>query len=42
MKKLKLENRIALLKERGTDNSRIIKKLERQLRNLQENESESK
>lgn len=38
MKKLKLENRIALLKERGTDNSRIVKKLERQLRNLQKNE----
>lgn len=40
MKKLKLENRIALLRERGTDSGRIIKKLERQLRNLQKNESE--
>ena len=42
MKKLKLENRIALLKERSTDNGRIIQKLERQLRNLQKKESEIK
>lgn len=41
MEKLKLENRIALLRERGTESNRIIKKLERQLRNLQKNESES-
>lgn len=31
---LKLENRIALLKSRTTDNGRIIQKLERRLRKL--------
>ena len=35
LKILQTENRIALLSERNKDNSRIIKKLERQLRNLQ-------
>ena len=40
MQKLKLENRIALLKERGTENGKIIRKLERQLRNIQKNESD--
>lgn len=32
MKKLVLENRIALLKTRQKDNANIIRKLERQLR----------
>jgi hypothetical protein len=31
---LQLENRIALLSERTKENGRIIKKLQRQLRNL--------
>lgn len=35
MTKLALENRIALLKGRQTDNGNIIKKLERKLRKLQ-------
>ena len=34
MKKLALENRIALLKSRNKDNARIISKLERRLRML--------
>ena len=34
LKILQTENRIALLRERNTDNGRIVKKLERQLRNL--------
>ena len=37
MTKLALENRIALLKGRTTDNGRIVQKLERKLRKLQEN-----
>lgn len=41
MKKLALENRINLLKGRTTENGNIIKKLERQLRKLN-NESEKK
>ena len=32
--KLSIENRIALLRGRGKENNRIIAKLERQLRNL--------
>lgn len=34
IEKMKLENRIALLTERGKDNGNIIKKLRRRLRNL--------
>ena len=37
MTKLKIENRIALLRSRGRDNGNIIKKLERQLAKLQDN-----
>lgn len=33
-KKIVLRNRIARLKANGKDNSRIVQKLERQLRNL--------
>lgn len=36
MKKLKIESRIALLKERNKDNGRIIAKLKRQLRQLED------
>ena len=36
MKKLKIENRIALLEERTKDNGRIIAKLKRQLRQLED------
>ena len=35
MEKKALENRIALLKARGTDNSNIIRKLQRRLRRLE-------
>jgi hypothetical protein len=35
MEELKLKNRIALLSSRQTDNGKIIKKLERRLRKLQ-------
>ena len=35
MKKQLIENRIHLLKSRQKDNYRIIKKLQRQLRNLE-------
>lgn len=34
LERLALENRIALLKTRKTDTSGVVKKLERQLRNL--------
>ena len=37
MTELALENRITLLKGRTKDNTRIIQKLERKLRKLQEN-----
>jgi hypothetical protein len=37
MTELKIENRIALLRSREKENGNIIKKLERQLRNLQKN-----
>lgn len=33
-KKLKIENRIARLKENGKENGNIIKKLQRQLRKM--------
>lgn len=36
MNKLAIENRITLLKARDKDNGKIIKKLERKLRKLQE------
>ena len=35
IKKLKLQNRIALLTERNKDNGRIVAKLKRQLANLE-------
>ena len=35
MKELALKNRIALLKSRQKDNGRVVNKLERQLRALQ-------
>jgi hypothetical protein len=35
MEKKALENRIALFKARGTDNGRIIQKLQRQLRKFE-------
>ena len=35
IKKLKLQNRIALLSERNKDNGRIVAKLKRQLANLE-------
>lgn len=35
IKRLKLQNRIALLSERNKDNGRIIAKLKRQLANLE-------
>ena len=38
MKKLALENRIAILKARPKENGNIIKKLERQLRNFENTE----
>ena len=38
LKKLQLENRIALLQSRGKDNGRVVGKLQRQLRNLKESE----
>lgn len=34
MNKLKIENRIARLKENGKDNGNIIKKLQRQLKRV--------
>ena len=34
IKKLKLQNRIALLSERNKDNGKIVAKLKRQLKNL--------
>jgi hypothetical protein len=37
MKELALKNRIAILKARPKDNDNVIKKLERKLRKLQEN-----
>ena len=37
MKELAIKNRIDLLKSRQKDNGRIVKKLERKLRSLQEN-----
>ena len=37
---LAIKNRISLLRGRTTDNSKIIKKLERQLRAIQRKESE--
>lgn len=37
MTELALKNRISLLKGRTTDNGRIIQKLERKLKKLQEN-----
>lgn len=39
MKKLALENRIALLKTRQKDNTKIIRKLERQLSRLTETDT---
>ena len=38
LRKLSLENRIQLLSERGNDNGKIVKKLERQLRALKAKE----
>ena len=38
LRKLSLENRIQLLSERGNDNGKIVKKLERQLRTLKAKE----
>lgn len=38
LKKLQLENRIALLQSRGKDNGRVVGKLQRQLRNLERGE----
>ena len=38
MERQKILNRIELLKSRKTDNNRIIRKLERKLRNLKEGE----
>ena len=38
LRKLSLENRIQLLSERGNDNGKIVKKLERQLRALRAKE----
>lgn len=40
MKKLALENRIALLKTRPKDNANIIRKLERQLRKVNDQNDE--
>ena len=37
MTELELKNRIALLKAREKDNSRVVGKLERKLRNMQNN-----
>lgn len=39
MNKLAIENRITLLENRPKENSRIIKKLKRQLRNLEKKEN---
>jgi hypothetical protein len=35
MEKLKLENRIALLESRGVHNAKIVRKLQRKLRKIQ-------
>ena len=35
MEKLKLENRIALLESRGEHNSKLVRKLQRRLRKIQ-------
>ena len=42
MNKLAIENRISLLENRPKDNTRIIKKLQRQLRNLEKKENTTK
>jgi hypothetical protein len=39
--KLYLQNRINLLNNRGKENGRIVKKLERQLRALEKKESQN-
>ena len=39
MNKLDIENRITLLENRPKDNSKIVKKLKRQLRNLEKKEN---
>lgn len=38
LKKLKIENRIALLSSNGKENYNIVKKLKRQLRNIENKE----
>jgi len=38
LKKLKIENRIALLSSNGKENHNIVRKLKRQLRNIENKE----
>ena len=38
VKKMSLENRIHILSERGSDCGKLIKKLQRQLRNMEASE----